>query len=74
MYNPILKELRLQEFLEGEASFQFFMWQKSPKVISLYAAIAQLVERILGKDEVTSSTLVISSITLECVSFECFVL
>ena len=37
------------------------------------ADIAQLVERILGKDEVTSSNLVISSISLAfCRAFLCF--
>ena len=37
------------------------------------ADIAQLVERILGKDEVTSSNLVISSISLAfCMAFFVF--
>ena len=35
--------------------------QYNNKVAKAYAAMAQEVERILGKDEVTSSTLVISS-------------
>lgn len=31
------------------------------KVANIYAAMAQMVERVLGKDEVTSSNLVSSS-------------
>lgn len=34
------------------------------KVANIYAAMAQMVERVLGKDEVVSSNLIISSIKM----------
>ena len=51
-------------------AFQYIM----AKLSSEYAAIAQPVERILGKDEVASSNLASSSKTLKLLEFRGFFL
>ena len=44
----------------------------NPSAPAIFADIAQLVERILGKDEVTGSTPVISSKVLKTLRFQGF--
>jgi hypothetical protein len=72
LYGPVVQLVRTPACHAGGRQFEPVPGRHISSIEEIYADIAQSVERILGKDEVASSNLAISSKHAKSFDLACF--